>query len=352
MRLAFAPQAIDDTAVGETVLQALLRWDASPRAARTALADELATLGAPALPVLARLLAAEDRSLPRGEIARAIGAIGGLEARAPLVGLLATGSPDERIAAVAALARLSAAPTWPALLAAVDDPEPGVSAAASDALTALARAHDLDLAADVADALEHAREPRAYGRLLGRLGGERAADELLDLLDDSDTVVAGLAGVAIAKPACAGPVVLEVLRSSRAIALRKEACIALGALRHEPAAPDLIELLGDADAGLAANAWRALQAIAGRELAADAEIWLRWWEGRFAADDAAGGRGDASPPPEPSATNAPAALLVAPRAPAPPDGATSAHASSTLALVTAVLAAAVAAWFAWRPRRR
>lgn len=59
--------------------------------------------------------------------------------------------------------------------------------------------------------------------------------------------------------------------------LRREACVALGKLRCSDAIDDLIGLLTDADQGVSASAYWALQRITGKSMKGEPDRWRAWY---------------------------------------------------------------------------
>jgi HEAT repeat protein len=60
--------------------------------------------------------------------------------------------------------------------------------------------------------------------------------------------------------------------------LKREACLFVGKVKYAGAVPELIQILGDEDAGASQNAYWALKEITGEKLAADRVLWQAWYE--------------------------------------------------------------------------
>ena len=114
------------------------------------------------------------------------------------------------------------------------------------------------------------------------LTGVLADDSSLDLL-----VLTELARVlAVTHEACGGAVEMKLglHLSSSTVALRREACLAVGRLELFVLTEPLIDLLADEDFGVRVNAHWALEEVTGKKMQPDPNRWyawhdreLRWW---------------------------------------------------------------------------
>ncbi len=74
-----------------------------------------------------------------------------------------------------------------------------------------------------------------------------------------------------------GSSVLNLLRRTGSTAVKKEACLLLGAAKVLTATKDLIDLLRQPEPGLVKQAHQALQKITDQPLEPDPELWEQWW---------------------------------------------------------------------------
>jgi hypothetical protein len=216
--------AAADGPVVARVESVLKRWNDAP-ATLAALADELARLGPEATPRIAELLEQPGHGdVPAEALALAL-ARAADERSVACLRRLATTADDE--ARVAALAGLAAVP-------------------------------------DAA-----------------RLGTRDARAVLRGMLEspDAERVSAALDGFAETDDVEAREAMRALLGPATPREVRRKACLVLGRLEDADAIPELIEVVGDEDGGLASDARWALEWITGEHLAADPELWNEWWTG-------------------------------------------------------------------------
>jgi HEAT repeat protein len=168
---------------------------------RTGVTRGLTLAGYAALPELqARITSGDEGArLHAAEIIDAIDASdaeGGTSAHRTVVHVLATGAPDERVAAAAALGALQAHPAVAPLIARLSDREPDVRAAAARALAKLGAPEALE---PLRAALRHTTpEVRiAVAEALGAYQSDEVAPDLARLLDDHAPAVRAAAATAL-----------------------------------------------------------------------------------------------------------------------------------------------------------
>lgn len=168
---------------------------------RTGVTRGLTLAGYAALPELQARISSGDEGarLHAAEIIDAIGASdaeGGTSAHRTVVHVLATGAPDERVAAAAALGALQAHPAVAPLIARLSDREPDVRAAAARALAKLGAPEALE---PLRAALRHTTpEVRvAVAEALGAYQSDEVAPDLARLLDDQTPTVRAAAATAL-----------------------------------------------------------------------------------------------------------------------------------------------------------
>lgn len=250
----------------------------------------LVSLGASAEPYVLQLFVAARRAspgelpapLPVAPLASALGSIGGEGSLWPLVDVLRSTSQEERAAAAHALGGLGSVRGLVPLLDTLDDESILVRAAARAATLALTEEHP-ELA--VVDAL--ARRWVSFvrrdqlGLALGEIGSDDARAVLrskLGWLDDEDATLAALGGLWLCGVDDDGEAVLDVLLSTRSLAVRRKSCLLLGKLGYGPAVRVLIDLLEEEHRGLVNDAHWALMRITGQPLRAASALWESWWE--------------------------------------------------------------------------
>src|SRR5262249_39790120 len=124
------------------------------------------------------------------------------------------------------------------------------------------------------DALAKGRRPQVRAAA----GGDEGHAALVAMLDgDEALVLPGLQALRVVATSDDAGRVTEILRRTSSIPVKREACQLLGKARHRPAVPELIELLAQDHAGLAASAHWALKEITGERLKADPALWREWW---------------------------------------------------------------------------
>jgi HEAT repeat protein len=272
-----------DTKVSEV----LAAWMASPTDEGT-LEQRLVALGADAEPDLARLVverAAETEAgdgPPMAPLARALARVAGSRSVASLGSLARSARGSERAAAVAALATVPTEESLAIVVAALSGESPEAAEAAVAALPKLATLDPERLSAGrLVTAMLDSPRPDLAARVLGLLRTTAAHDALLVMLKRSDPTqqLAALDGLQDGATADDLESVRPFLVASKDVALRKSACMLLGRLHDAASVDDLIELLKNADEGLAANAHWALGEITTLHLGNDPQLWSAWWEG-------------------------------------------------------------------------
>ncbi|WP_437280813.1 HEAT repeat domain-containing protein [Sorangium sp. So ce375] len=270
-------------------------------------------MGAAGLPeAVSPLLGHLDDTAPevRAEVARALGRIGDARAVVPLIGKVQDSVPEVRRATARALGELGDARAVSALLLALQDASQDVRV---EAVTALGRLRSDDATSAIADLVT--ASPAAAGvfpgarpsdsatssndvreaalRALGRIGSEAAVKALLAALAKDNpaaprsavrdalvsagaaavpALIAALAAAPSANTAAGAALVLGELKArealpalvrgmQRGVVPLRHGLRALGALGDPAALPSVLELLGDADPAVRAEAIRAATAL-------------------------------------------------------------------------------------------
>ncbi|WP_437985385.1 HEAT repeat domain-containing protein [Sorangium sp. So ce117] len=270
-------------------------------------------MGAAGLPdAVSPLLGHLDDTAPevRAEVARALGRIGDARAVVPLIGKVQDSVPEVRKATARALGELGDPRAVSALLLALQDPSQDVRV---EAVTALGRLRSDDATSAIADLVT--ASPGAAGvfpgarpsdsatssndvreaalRALGRIGSDAAVKALLAALAKDNpaaprsavrdalvsagaaavpALVAALAAAPSANTAAGAALVLGELKArealpalergmQRGVVPLRHGLRALGALGDPAALPGVLELLGDADPAVRAEAIRAATAL-------------------------------------------------------------------------------------------
>lgn len=276
----------------------------------------LCALAAPALAVPGSSVSGDLRkqvkdpdSFKRSDAARALGKVDTEEAAKLLLELLVDKSPYVRDDAVEACGRLRAEEAVAALAAfrskdaparrnlaealgatgtpqalavlaemAAEDRDPGVRAAALDALWGYRGDVRADGIAAAAAADKDARVRAAAVEAAGRIGGPNAVQTTTMALVDPDV---GVQCVAVLEQRFVQPGNAQILARAAVDAswrVRAQAVDNAFAL-HDPAAMDLlVAAVGDERLRVAASAHAALIGLSGTELGRDPELWKAWWE--------------------------------------------------------------------------
>lgn len=260
----------------------LRTWNAAP-ATPAVLADELARLGPDAAPRIAELLEQPGHGdVPAEALALALARTAD-ESSVACLRRLATGADDDlRGAALAGLAAAPGAAQLDVLVAALDGASDAARDAAFAALSGWIDLHPALVAtARLESALGASRQLTSSARLLARLGTRDARAALREMLEspDPERVAAALDGFSETDDVDAREPMRALLSAATPRDVRRKACLVLGRLEDADAIPELIELVGDEDGGLASDARWALERITGEHLAADPELWNEWWNG-------------------------------------------------------------------------
>lgn len=282
------PSAVPRQARGqgldEQIGYSLLEWSEAPQCSGGELTERLAALGPGAELALCRWVHDPVGLGPALEpVTGALVSLGGgsstLEA---LASLALSPSRDVRVRGLRALGELGRPESLPVVLAGMDDDVRRVREAAADAALALQQAGAAPtLLVELERRLREMRHVDHAALMLGALGTEESRRLVLRLVarwSDDRVVVAGLSGLSLCAKEEDGPLIQGMLSPSHSLAVRKQACLLLGRLGWSPAARDLLDCMHAQDAGLAANAHWALQAISGLRLGAVPALWEAWWE--------------------------------------------------------------------------
>jgi hypothetical protein len=255
-------------------------WMAAPSHLRDDLSAKLDDLSPEAARYLGLLLEERPRRVPTVPICRALGRRRDPASIGSLARVLESGPQQEREAAVLALIQIDAAECVPPILKALEDESPSVWRAASEGLVELDRKFPQARVTDtIASRVERVKEKTSFAMTLGALGNDDAYRALIYLVRSSDErdCLAGLQGIYKCFRPEDADYVMPSLRS-RSPAIRKQACAVLGKAKYKPAVRDLIEMLGEEDVAIVADAHRALTDITGQTLARDINLWKAWWE--------------------------------------------------------------------------
>jgi HEAT repeat protein len=269
------------------VSEVLATWKASPTDEGT-LEQKLVALGADAESDLARLVVERAAETEAGDgppilpLARALARVAGSRSVASLGSLACSARGSERAAAVAALATVPTEESLAIVVAALNGESPEAAEAAVAVLPKLVTLDpELLSAGKLVASLLGSPRPDLAARVLGLLHTTAAHDALLEMLKRSDPTQqsAALDGLWDGATAADLESVRPFLAPKKDVALRKSACMLLGRLHDSASVDDLIELLTNADDGLAANAHWALCEITAQHLGNDPQLWSAWWEG-------------------------------------------------------------------------
>jgi HEAT repeat protein len=214
----------------------------SSASVRQAAVEALALIGSEAAlsPLVGRL--GDSHPRVRQAAAQGLGLVGARGAMIPLVARLQDPVQPVRLAVIGALARLGDVRAATALVQSLRDPSPEARAAA---LTALARSQPDRAAVPYVVALLDDREAHVRSgavAALGALGGTRAAQALVDVLDDTtlvEPVVNAL--VAVGEPAVAP--LCQILRRSGDHLARDSALRTLVRIGSPQATPTIVAAL-------------------------------------------------------------------------------------------------------------
>jgi hypothetical protein len=255
-------------------------WMATPSHLRGDLAEKLDNLSPEAARYIGLLLEEKPRRVPTVPLCATLGRRRDPSSIESLARVLESGPQKDREAAVLALNQIGVAECVPPLLKALEDGSPSVWRAASEGLVELDRKFPQARMTDtIASRVQRVKEKTSFVMTLGALGNDDAYRALLYLVRSSDEqdCLAGLQGIYKCFRPEDGDYVMPSLRS-RSAAIRKQACAVLGKAKYKPAVRDLIEMLGEEDVAIVADAHRALLDITGQTLARDINLWKAWWE--------------------------------------------------------------------------
>ena len=276
-----APPANISQEIVTTVEQAILLWKKSSDKERQDLGETLIGMGAPVVPYLEFLLEKRSRTTPAEPVALALVSLAEDRFIDLCPKLMSSSSGMLRQAVMAGLAKASSARRMPILLDAMDDSDPSVWKAATDAVLKAASSDSdkRDVADQIASRIRTSKNNLGLAVALSRLGGRAAHDALWDLVNDNNenNRQVGLHGVGLLADPEDG-IRVTALFNDRSETIRKAACQAIGKMRYAKAAGDLVNLLIDPSEGLQKNARWALVQVTGRQLADTNEAWQDWWE--------------------------------------------------------------------------
>jgi len=183
------------------------------------------------------------------------------------------------------VAGLGAAGSLDGVVELLADDEKEVSDAVLDALHQLDRARkDLPVRDGMKNTLRQddnrSSRLRAVEFFVG-LGGADGAAAVEECLADHDSAIRAACAEGlgrIGRASVAGRDGLLALLQDGDADVRRLAAATLGKLHERAACPALIEMLGDEDDGLRADALAALRAISGKSFDGDRAAWNAWWE--------------------------------------------------------------------------
>jgi HEAT repeat protein len=255
-------------------------WKTGKSSDRT-LAKDFLNLGSDVVPYLSLLLEERPKDVPCAAIAAALKEMGDARAIRGLSVAVKQGEGNEdRRQALLALIRIGTPETDQAILGAMEDPSSTVWKEAKDYLIEKNRKGSFDDLVDVLTrAMARSDNKVAYAMTLGGLGDPNARKELLYMLGSGDDAGkrAAMQGLSVRPVAEDGAEVSRYL-NVRDEMLKREACLFVGKVKYAGAVPELIQILGDEDAGASQNAYWALKEITGEKLAADRVLWQAWYE--------------------------------------------------------------------------
>jgi HEAT repeat protein len=268
----------EDARARQRVELRLAEWRAGKFENAQELTDALVGLGRLACLPLCHLLDNRPPDLPVEAVACAVARLGSPPSFPTLIRLAACAEDENRIAAVGALGLFESDQVLPHLTKALDDGALGVAERAESALLATSRPQER-VALALSAAITSNSEKSRPALVLARLGGEKAHELLLWHLSSCDErrCLAALQGLRVLAIAEDGEAILELLKETQTLGIRKEACLVLGRINCKAAVRELINLLEEKDEGLAANAYWALRRITGQILKPDPEVWEFWW---------------------------------------------------------------------------
>lgn len=191
----------------------------------------------------------DDRPAVRAAVARALGELGDKRAVGALVLALRDDDETARIAALGALGRLEDPSAVPGIVAAIEErPDPGVTAAAYDALARIGTPESLNVLVSALDGIRVDQPNPARAALA--VAGRRAATVLEDCLAGQSSQRAD--GCALALGDVGGPGAADaVVAAVRRAAVRPAAGLsALSALADPSSVPTILEYLGNPDASV------------------------------------------------------------------------------------------------------
>lgn len=282
LMLACAAQAqstgeVEPSRAAVVIQQVCTDWRTGRISTPAQLDAALAGLGRDATRELCLLLDSPPADVPIRPFAMASAKVGGSRSLPALLRLAASPRAAHRVAGMESLGFIGTDTTLPVLVEALDDVDASVAAAAEKAIQA-ARCAPAMVAAALAVGITRGKDKCRPALLLARLGTDHAHQVLVDHAGSADEAVsvAALQGLWTAARAQDGTFISELLKKSKSISARKQACLVLGRLKHKPAIDDLIVCLRDADTGVRSNAHWALKQITDLPLKPDPELWELW----------------------------------------------------------------------------
>jgi HEAT repeat protein len=246
--------------------------------------DDLLQAGKEGAPYLRWLVEGSgDPLVPLEPICRAIAQLEGVEALPFLSGVMDMKVSKERRAGIIGLSLIKSKEAVPLLVRALEDQSGSGWKSAMEALSALGKDLEMtDAIVDmIGDRLGNAKYKLGLAQTLTKLGTRRAHELILDLLrhgSDAESLTTALATLPDWKNPEDRELARPFLRNSDPT-VRRDAASSATQLGDLGAVPDLMDLLGDENAGVQANAHTALKRLTKLTLGPDPELWKAWWEG-------------------------------------------------------------------------
>jgi hypothetical protein len=245
------------------------------------LARDFAGLGKDVVPYLSLLLEERTKDVPVAAISAALKDLADPRAVRGLAVALKLGEQSEdRRQALLALAAIATVETDQVILGALEDPASTVWKEAKDYLVARNKKGNFEDLTDVLiRGMARSENKVAYAITLGTLGDANSHKELVYLLGSGDDLGkrAAMQGLSV-RPVPDDAAEVARYLVGRDDMLKREACLFVGKVRYAGAVPDLIQILGEEDAGASQNAYWALKEITGEKLSADRVLWQAWYE--------------------------------------------------------------------------
>jgi hypothetical protein len=259
---------------------AILQWQKGHRDVE----EDLVLAGKQGAPYLRWLVQdSGDPQVPLEPICRAVARLEGEGALEFLAKVMEMKESKERRAGIMGLSLITQKEAIPLLVRALEDQSGSGWKAAMEALCALGK--DLHLTDAVVEAIggrmDKARYKLGLAQTLTKMGTKRGHELVRDLLrhgTDEESIMTGLTVLPEWKDPEDQDLARPLFRNPNPT-IRREA--ASGAMRFGDmgAVPDLIDLLGDDNAGVKSNAHAALKQLTKQPLGPDPDVWKTWWEG-------------------------------------------------------------------------